>query len=33
MNLEAGLKATIIEGSPLETMQVGEDILEVYYRE
>jgi diaminohydroxyphosphoribosylaminopyrimidine deaminase/5-amino-6-(5-phosphoribosylamino)uracil reductase len=33
MKLEAGLKAPIIEGSPRETMQVGEDILEVYYRE
>jgi diaminohydroxyphosphoribosylaminopyrimidine deaminase/5-amino-6-(5-phosphoribosylamino)uracil reductase len=32
MKLDAGLKAPIIEGSPAETMQVGEDILEVYYR-
>ena len=32
MNLEAGLKAPIIEGSPAETMQVGKDILEVYYK-
>ncbi len=32
MKLEAGLKAPIIEGSPSETIQVGEDILEVYYR-
>ena len=31
MKLEAGLKAPIIEGSPAETMQVGEDILEVFY--
>jgi diaminohydroxyphosphoribosylaminopyrimidine deaminase/5-amino-6-(5-phosphoribosylamino)uracil reductase len=33
MKLEAGLKAPIIDGIPTETMQVGEDILEVYYRE
>ncbi len=33
MNLEVGLKAPIVEGKPTETMQVGEDILEVYYRE
>lgn len=33
MKLEAGLKAPIIEGSLAETMQVGEDVLEVYYRE
>ena len=31
MKLEVGLKAPIIEGSPRETMQVGEDILEVFY--
>jgi hypothetical protein len=27
------LKAPIIEGSPAETLKVGEDVLEVYYRE
>jgi diaminohydroxyphosphoribosylaminopyrimidine deaminase/5-amino-6-(5-phosphoribosylamino)uracil reductase len=31
MKLEAGLKAPILEGSPSETMQVGEDLLEVYF--
>jgi diaminohydroxyphosphoribosylaminopyrimidine deaminase/5-amino-6-(5-phosphoribosylamino)uracil reductase len=33
MKLEAGLKAPIIDGIPAETLQVGDDILEVYYRE
>lgn len=33
MNLESGLKAPILEGIPAEMMQVGEDVLEVYYRE
>jgi diaminohydroxyphosphoribosylaminopyrimidine deaminase/5-amino-6-(5-phosphoribosylamino)uracil reductase len=33
MKLEAGLKAPTIEGNPSETMQFGEDILEVFYRE
>ena len=33
MKLDAGLKAPIIEGKPTETLQVGEDVLEVYYRE
>jgi diaminohydroxyphosphoribosylaminopyrimidine deaminase/5-amino-6-(5-phosphoribosylamino)uracil reductase len=32
MKLEAGLRAPIIEGKPSETMQVGEDLLEVFYR-
>ena len=32
MKLDAGLKAPIVEGSPSETMQVGEDLLEVFYR-
>jgi diaminohydroxyphosphoribosylaminopyrimidine deaminase/5-amino-6-(5-phosphoribosylamino)uracil reductase len=33
MKLEAGLRAPIIEGGPRETIQVGEDVLEVFYRE
>ena len=33
MKLDAGLKAPIIDGKPTETLQVGEDVLEVYYRE
>lgn len=33
MKLEAGLKAPLIGGSPAETLQVGEDVLEVFYRE
>jgi diaminohydroxyphosphoribosylaminopyrimidine deaminase/5-amino-6-(5-phosphoribosylamino)uracil reductase len=32
MKLDAGLKAPIIEVKPNETMQVGEDILEVYFK-